>query len=118
MNRITKVTPDGSWSVANVPWAEIPDGLYGALYKLKDYEDICSFPRIVASYMDDDLGPVRYRLIDETHSIWQCENCSHIAPFEANGPISNGWNVCPCCARMIADDSEAVLDEEDDHEPA
>ena len=65
MNRITKVTPDGSWSVANVPGAEIPDGLYGALCKLKDYEDICSSPRIVASYMDDALGPVRYRLIDE-----------------------------------------------------
>ena len=77
--------PNGNWGVKGVPWAEIPDGLYGALYKLHDYEEV-----------------------------WQCENCSYIAQFEANGPISNGWTVCPCCASMIADDTEAVLDEEDE----
>ncbi len=118
MNRITKRTPDGRLSIGGTSWEDITSALRCALYKLKDYEEICSSPRILASYMDGDLGPVRYHLIDEEHSIWRCEECGHIAQFEANGPISNGWNVCPCCARMIADDSEAVLDEEDDYEPA
>lgn len=116
MSKLIYQEPNGNWGVKGVPWAEIPDGLYGALYKLRDYEAVCDSPRLVESFMDGDLGPVHYHLIDEEHNIWQCENCSHIAPFEANGPISNGWTVCPCCARMIADDTEAVLDEEDDDE--
>ena len=29
-----------------------------------DYEDVCDSPRRVASYIDSDLGPVRYQLID------------------------------------------------------
>ncbi len=118
MSRQTYREPNGRWGVKGISWAEIPDGLYGALYKLMDYEDVCDSPRRVASYMDSDLGPVRYQLIDEAHNVWQCPECGHIAQFEANGPISNGWAVCPCCARTIADDSEAVLDEEDDDEPA
>ena len=116
MSKLICQEPNGNWGVKGVPWAEIPDGLYGALYKLRDYEAVCDSPRLVESFMDGDLGPVHYRLIDEEHNIWQCEECSHIAQFEANGPISNGWTVCPCCARMIANDTEAVLDEEDDNE--
>ena len=118
MSRQTYREPSGRWGVKGISWPEIPDRLYGALYKLMDYEDVCDSPRRVASYMDSDLGPVRYQLIDEAHNVWQCPECGHIEQFEANGPISNGWSVCPCCARMIADDSEAVLDEEDDDEPA
>lgn len=116
MSKLIYREPDGRWGVKGVPWSEIPDGLYGALCKLHDYEEVCDSPRRVASFMDSDLGPVRYRLLDGVRSVWQCEECSHIAQFEANGPISNGWTVCPCCARMIADDTEAVLDEEDDNE--
>ena len=116
MSKLIYQEPNGNWGVKGVPWEAIPDGLYGALYKLKDYEEACDSPRLVESVMDGGLGPVRYHLIDEARSVWQCENCSHIAQFEANGPISNGWTVCPCCARMIADDTEAVLDEEDDNE--
>ena len=65
MSKMIYREPNGNWGVKGVPWAEIPDGLYGALYKLMDYEDICSSPSVLQCYMDDDLGPVRYRLIDE-----------------------------------------------------
>lgn len=37
--RITWKTPDGRWGVENISWDEIDHRLYGALWKLKDYED-------------------------------------------------------------------------------
>ena len=39
MKRITWKTPDGSWGVEGIPLDEIDHRLYGALCKLKDYED-------------------------------------------------------------------------------
>ena len=39
MKRITWQTPDGRWGVENIPWDEIDHRLYGALWKLKAYED-------------------------------------------------------------------------------
>ena len=118
MSRVTFRETSGKWGVKGVSWDEVPDGLYGALCKLRDYEDVCESPRLVASHMDSDLPPVQYRLIDKPHNVWQCAECGHIERFEADGPITDGWTVCPSCARKIADDSEAVLDEEDDDEPA
>lgn len=116
MSRVTKRDENGMLFVDGLSWLEAIRALTHAMSKLEQYESVYPAPHLLMSYLDSDLGPVHYRLIDEAHSVWQCENCSHIAPFEANGPISNGWAVCPCCARMIADDSEAVLDEEDDDE--
>lgn len=116
MNRVTKRDENGMLFVDGLSWLEVIRALTHAISKLEQCEDACDAPCLVASFMDGDLGPVKYRLIDEARSVWQCEECSHIAQFEANGPISNGWIVCPCCARMIADDSEDVLDEEDDDE--
>lgn len=113
MSKLIYQEPNGNWGVKGVPWAEIPDGLYGALYKLKDYEETGINPAQARTLTDDGSLAV-WTCVDEEHNVWQCEECSHIAQFEANGPISNGWTVCPCCARMIADDTEAVLDEEDD----
>lgn len=114
MSRVTKRDENGMLFVGGLSWLEVIRALTHAMSKLEQYERVYPAPHLLASYLDSDLGPVHYRLIDEEHNIWQCEECSHIAQFEANGPISNGWTVCPCCARMIADDSEAVLDEEDD----
>lgn len=39
MRRITYCTPDGRWGIENIPWDEIDHRLYGALMKLKRYED-------------------------------------------------------------------------------
>ena len=111
MSKLIYREPNGNWGVKGVPWAEIPYGLYGALYKLKDYEGACDSPRLVASFMDGNLGPVHYRLIDEEHNIWQCEECGYIAPFEADGPEENGFNCCPYCGKIIDGP-----DEEDDDE--
>lgn len=38
-SRITYHYPDGTWGVKGIAWSDIPRELYGALYKLKDYED-------------------------------------------------------------------------------
>ena len=42
-----------------------------------------------------------YKLKDETHNAWECEICGYITSFEADGPMENGWNVCPVCAVPI-----------------
>ena len=116
MSRVTKRDENGMLFVDGLSWLEAIRALTHAMSKLEQYESVYPAPHLLASYLDSDLGPVHYRQIDEEHNIWQCEECSHIAQFEANGPISNGWTVCPCCARMIANDTEAVLDEDDDNE--
>lgn len=114
MSRVTKRDENGMLFVEGLSWLEAIRALTHAMSKLEQYERVYPNPNLLVSYLNSDLGPVHYRLIDDEHNVWQCESCGHITKFEADGPISNGWTVCPCCARMIADDSEAVLDEEDD----
>ncbi len=38
-SRLTYHYPDGTWGVKGIAWIDIPRELYGALCKLKDYED-------------------------------------------------------------------------------
>lgn len=45
--------------------------------------------------------------IDADHGVWQCSGCGHIARFEANDPIDNGWTVCPACAGKITELEDA-----------
>ena len=45
MSRQTYREPNGRWGVKGISWAEIPDGLYGALYKLMDYYKAGGFCR-------------------------------------------------------------------------
>ena len=40
-------------------------------------------------------GP--YKCVDKANNNWMCEVCYHMEKFEADGPIENGWNVCPVC---------------------
>ena len=39
-NRITWKTTDGHWGIKGVDLAALPPRVYGALYKLKDLEDL------------------------------------------------------------------------------
>ncbi len=39
MSRFTFKNPDGSWGLVNGNVSEVPYELYGAMYKLKDYEE-------------------------------------------------------------------------------
>ena len=39
MERLTKKLLNGNWNVNGCPWDKIPGEIYGALCKLKDYED-------------------------------------------------------------------------------
>ncbi len=57
MNRITHKKPDGRWGFKNISWDEIDQRLYGALWKLKDYEDTGLSPeeveRLKEAYEED-----------------------------------------------------------------
>ena len=49
---LTKTKPDGKWSVIGsdgeeIPWKAIPNELYGALCKLRDYERTKLSPRAI-----------------------------------------------------------------------
>ncbi len=35
---LIKNNPDGTWSYQGIEWNEIPNNMYGALCKLRDYE--------------------------------------------------------------------------------
>ena len=43
----------------------------------------------------------KYRLIDEVSNTCMCQDCGFMASFEADGPVENGWNVCPHCGGVI-----------------
>lgn len=44
MGRLTYDNKDGSWGIHGYDIRRVPASVYGALCKLKDYEDICESP--------------------------------------------------------------------------
>lgn len=48
MKRLTEVDGKGNWCIAGVEWGNVKGNLYGALCKLKDYEDTGLSPVEVA----------------------------------------------------------------------
>lgn len=111
MSRQTYREPSGRWGVKGVDWGEIPDGLYGALYKLRRYEDLCEEPIVVerAIAATNEATWVR---VDAEHHVWRCKHCGKLHKFEADGPIENGFACCPYCGFKI------THTEGDEDEPA
>ena len=72
--RLTEKTDSGNWCLRDVPWSELKPGavltkktwekLYGALWKLKDYEDTGLSPEEVESVNDFEKSQT-YRAIAE-----------------------------------------------------
>ena len=118
MSRVTFREPSGRWGVKGISWAEIPDRLYGALYKLKDYEDTGISPAQVRT-LTDDVSLAVWTWEDKENNIWKCGHCGRLHRFEADGPVENGFACCPYCGNAINwICAEAVLDEENDNESA
>ena len=111
MSRVTFREPSGRWGVKGVDWGEIPDGLYGALYKLRRYEDLCEEPIVIerAIAATNETTWVR---VDAEHHVWRCIHCGKLHKFEADGPIENGFSSCPYCGSKI------THTEGDEDEPA
>ena len=105
MSRVTFREPSGRWGVKGVDWGEIPDGLYGALYKLKDYEDRCEHPYLIESMMDEG-DFTEWTLVDSEHNVWQCNHCGRLHRFEADGPDENGFAWGP----GVGDDKATVME--------
>lgn len=49
---LTKTNSDGSWSVCGMDWKDIPNELYGAMCKLRDYENTGLDPDAVERMKD------------------------------------------------------------------
>lgn len=52
MERITKELPNGTWEIEGVSWKEVPGNLYGALCKLRDYENTGLSPAEINTLID------------------------------------------------------------------
>lgn len=71
MNRLTEKRDSGSWGLKGVDWKQIAPGakitdevwrkLYGALYKLKDYED--------TGLMPDEIGKLNAETQEEARKM-------------------------------------------------
>lgn len=60
MKRITWKTPDGKWGVGDIAWDEIDHRLYGAMCKLKAYEDTGLSPDEVERLIEDSKEDKRW----------------------------------------------------------
>lgn len=56
---LTKTKPDGSWNVIGadgeeIPWKDVPNELYGAICKLRDYEKTGLSPDTIEITRDEN----------------------------------------------------------------
>ena len=95
MGRLTQKDDKGNWSLKNIPWGELFEGrriepkarqaIYGALCKLKDYEDTGMSPyqmenwwyelEDMAGHVCDDLCRYRQELQVQEELEEMCEFC-------------------------------------------
>ena len=66
---LTKTKPDGTWSVIGadgkeIPWKDVPNELYGAICKLRDYEKTGLSPDTIEITRDENK-----RLCDENRRL-------------------------------------------------
>lgn len=55
MNRITFTKPNGDWGIDGIDLAQLPPKLYGAIMKLKRYEDSGLSPGQVIDTVRDNM---------------------------------------------------------------
>lgn len=56
MQRLTYKNPDGTWGMNNgYDMSKVPNELYGALWKLKDYEETGVSPEEILEYKEFGL---------------------------------------------------------------
>ena len=52
MERVTKELPNGTWKLDGVDWRDVPTNIYGALSKLRDYENTGVSPEDVKKHKE------------------------------------------------------------------
>lgn len=75
MARLTFKNPNGTWGMNNgYDMHNVPKELYGALWKLKDYEETGLSPEEVMEYKKLGLTPEQIREIDKLY----LEKCQEV----------------------------------------
>lgn len=75
MQRLTYKNPDGTWGMNNgFDMHKVPSELYGALWKLKDYEESGLDPEEVMEYKELGVAPVQLLKIDKLYK----EKCEEV----------------------------------------
>lgn len=112
MERLTQKDAQGFWSLKGVKWDDISAGkiitekvwerLYGALWKLMDYEEAEPDPEKVAELAERDTAKMPeyegdgYADGEIVYDIWICPNCEE--EYEVD---YDDYNFCPNCGQRI-----------------
>lgn len=109
MQRLTQRYGKGNWSLIGVPWGSLREGmvitgdmqekLYGALYKLKDYEDTGLTPEQLQELKEQDTAkPLLERHYEELgekpYIKYICPNGCKIQPLRKS-------NFCSLCGQRL-----------------
>ena len=79
MSRLTFKNPDGTFGLNNgYDMHKIPTELYGAIWKLKDYEETELSPEEVMEYKELGVAPVQLLKIDKLYKE-KCEEVNRLA---------------------------------------
>ena len=78
MARVTKELENGTWNIEGIDWKEVPRSLYGALCKLRDYEQTGLNPKDV-----EQLASISEQL------------------FPIESVIEQGFAHCPKCHKLF-----------------
>lgn len=79
MTRLTYKNPNGTFGLNNgYDMHKIPTELYGAIYKLKDYEETGLSPQEIMEYKELGVAPVQLKEIDRLY--WEkCKEVNRLA---------------------------------------
>ena len=90
MERLTQKDDQGNWGLKGVKWSDLREGqiitteieekLYGALWKLMDYEEAEANPEKVHELIERDTAkaPIKAGNTDIRYTdMYRCPNCGH-----------------------------------------
>lgn len=82
MERITKELPNGTWEIDGMDWRAVPGNIYGALCKLRDYENT-------------GLNPAEVNILKEKSNKLTLLNTGTLPK------IKNDFAYCPNCNKLL-----------------
>lgn len=107
MNRLTMMDSQGNWRLKGVEWRQLQEGeiitrhmaekLYGALYKLKAYEDTGLTPEKIVEM--DMLYAEKCKELAERSNGWI--PCSERLPEEKINPITDDFYMYPVMYKNV-----------------
>lgn len=100
MNRMTQKDSQGNWCLRGLPWKklhigeaitkEVSEKLYGALWRLMEYEDTGLEPEEIEALVEKNQ---KQKMSKSNPNTYYCPECG-----EALNPM---WDYCPWCGQHV-----------------